>query len=288
MLEEVISLSQGLGTNSTDQRFSTMNKDYWFVLRSLHSRTCLHARAVLSLLRDGLVDPAWGQWRICHELATIATFIATKPDMAPRYKSYSLVNKFHLAEELYEQRDVEAPSESELDGLKELADAVQQDLQMAYSHGPSSRDYAWSGLRGFKDIEASVYQEAVWNPRGQYIYASERLHGAPKAGDPFKPGLDSPVFVVGPKDSGLTGPADLTAISIGNVTDALMLNSARTREDEEKLVPLAVKIRLLGAICWILDPEIFCPTCGGYTPGASPPDLIPEEHRPEPCSCNGT
>ena len=88
MLEEVISLGEALGTDSRSPRFESMNDAYWAAMRSLHARTCLHARGVLALLSNGLVDPAWPQWRVCHESSTIARFIAEKPEMVPRYLNY--------------------------------------------------------------------------------------------------------------------------------------------------------------------------------------------------------
>ena len=67
-------------------------------------RTCLHARAVLTLLSNGLVDPALAQWRVCHESSTIARFITNDPEMAPRYMNFSYVNKYHLARQLRSDR----------------------------------------------------------------------------------------------------------------------------------------------------------------------------------------
>ena len=285
MLEEIVSLCESLGADPTSPRFKAMDETYWAVLRSLHSRTCLHARSVLALLSNGLVDPAWAQWRICHESSTISRFIADTPEMASRYMRYSLVNKYHLANELYDSGHEESPTKPELDELKRMADAAKQDLQSIYGHGSNSKVYAWSGLRNFRDIEAAVFQGEAWNPRGEYILASERVHSAPNAGEPVEVGEDSSVLLVGPIDSGLTGPADLTSLSIVAATQALVQNASCTREDEEKLEELAAKGRTIGAMCWILDPEIFCCDCGGYRLGASPPNLIPRYERPEPCSC---
>ena len=285
LLEEIISLSESLGTDPTAPRFEPMDQTYWTVIRSLHSRTCLHARSVLALLSHGLVDPAWAQWRICHESSTTARFIAETPEMASRYLQYSVVNKYHLANELHKSRHEEAPTKPELDELQRMAEDVQQDLRDAYGRGISSRDYAWSGFRSFRDIEVAVFRGEEWNLRGEYILASERVHSTPNAGEPLQVGDNPPLFVVGPMDSGLTGPADLTSLSIVLSTEALVLNASCTTEDEIKLEELAVKCRLVGAMCWALDPEIICPDCGGYKDGASPPDLIPVDERPEPCSC---
>ena len=285
MLEEVIALSESLGADHQPPRFEAMDKTYWSVLRSLHARTCLHARAVLALLAKGLVDPAWGQWRMCHESSTTAKFIAMDPEMASRYMRYSLVNKYHLANELYTSEDSEAPTKEELDKLKDIAEVVQQDLRLAYGRRLKSRDYAWSGRETFRKIEAEVFHGTEWRPRAHFIWASERVHSAPNAGEPHEVGDNPPVFVVGPRNGGLTGPADLTSLSVKLATEALMLNSLRRGEDEDKLQEFFDKCRMIGAMCWILDPEIFCHECGGYRDGASPPDVIPIDERPEPCSC---
>ena len=285
LLEEIIALSESLGADSRSPRFAAMDEPYWGALRSLHSRTCLHARSVLALLSNGLVDPAWAQWRICHESSTIANFIADNPEMACRYMRYSLVNKYRLAKELNDSGHSEAPSKSELNQLKGLADVVKRDLRSVYGHRIGSGDYDWSGLRKFRDIEAEVFQGEAWNPRGHFILASERVHSAPNAGEPVEVGDNSLAFIVGPTNGGLTGPADLTSLSIAAVTEALMQNASCSTDDEGKLEELLERCRIVGAMCWALDPEIPCAGCGGYKAGASPPDLIPANQRPEPCSC---
>ena len=285
MLEEVISLGEALGTDSRSPRFESMNDAYWAAMRSLHARTCLHARGVLALLSNGLVDPAWPQWRVCHESSTIARFIAEKPEMAPRYLNYSYVNKYQMARELYEIESNQAPGNVELNNLKKLADRVQQDLEKDYGHSQSSRDYGWSGRRSFKDIEAEVSKGDAWNPRGEYRLSSERVHSASNAGEPFREDGGRLVFVVGPKNSGLTGPVDLTSIAITRATMALLLNASCSRQDLNKLRELSIKSRLPGALSWIVDPEIICTRCGGHVKGASPPELMPEEQRPKPCTC---
>ena len=105
MLEEVISLSESFGADSRSPRFESMTDEYWIVMRSIHARTCLHAGGVLALLTNGLDDPAWVQWRVCHESATIARFIAAAPEMAHRYLNYSYVNKYHLAKKTVRNRE---------------------------------------------------------------------------------------------------------------------------------------------------------------------------------------
>ena len=80
--------------------------------------------------------------------------------------SYSVVNKYHLASELYDSGHNEAPTKSELDELKTVVEAVQEGFREVYGHGANSKGYAWSGLGSFKAIEAEVFQGEAWNPRG--------------------------------------------------------------------------------------------------------------------------
>ena len=286
MLEKVISLSESLGAEAGSPRFGSMTDEYWLVMRSLHARTCLYARGVLALLTNGLVDPAWSQWRDCHESATIARFIADSPEMAPRYLEFTYVNKYKLAKELYDIRSNQAPTRAELDHLEKLADEVKQDLKRDYGRSGISNYYGWSGLGDFKDIEAEVSKGDAWNPRGEYMFSGERIHAAPNAGEPIQEESGRLVFVVGPMNSGLTGPADLTSITVSRATVALLQNAESDDKDLEKMREIQIKGRALGAIAWMVDPEISCPECGGYVQGASPPELIPEESRPDPCYCH--
>ncbi len=289
-LEEIYSLCESFGAIGSAQRFlmadDTYDETYWAALRSLHSRTCLHARAVLALISNGLIDPAWAQWRICHETSTIANFIANRPEMARRYVNYSYVNKYHLAKYLRDTDHPETAGKSAFAELEEIAEAVLGELQGAYCRKFKPREnYAWSGLGNFRQIEDAVFEGTDWSPRGEYIMASERIHSAPNAGEPMDVDDSHQVFLVGPTNKGLAGPADLASLSVLEATTALLLNASLTAEDEEVLEAITIKRRVVGVLCWLRDPAIFCQTCGGYVSGATPPDEIPKEDRPEPCSC---
>ena len=202
--------------------------------------------------------------------------------MALRYLKFTYVNKYHLAKELYEIGSDQAPSKEELDNLEFRADQVKQALEKEYGHPPSSSYYGWSGLS--RDIETQVSKGDEWNPRGEYILAGERAHATPNAGEPLRADGGCLVFVVGPTNSGLTDPIDLTAIAVTRATMALMKNGAFNQRDLENLKDLAAKSRLPGAKAWAVDPEIVCPKCGGYVQGASPPQVLTEQGRPSACS----
>ena len=285
MLEEIISVSESLGADPKSSTFETMDKTYWQAVRSLHSRTCLHARSVLALLSFGLVDPALAQWRICHESATIASFIAESPEMASRYILFSTVSSSQLVKELRDAGDEWVLAMSELDEVESLAKDVREHIEKTYGGRRRGRDYAWSGLGSFREIEAKVFQGEKRKPRVEYLLASQQIHAAPNAGDPFVLGGGPPIFPVRPVDFGLSGIISLTSLSIVQVTEALMGNAAKTTEDGAKKNDLAVKCLTVGPMCWAVDPVNFCQDCGGYKPIASPPNFIPKSEIPKPCSC---
>ena len=289
-LEEIFSLCESFGAVGSAQRFlmadEIYNETYWAALRSLHSRTCLHARAVLTLISNGLIDPAWAQWRICHESSTIANFIASRPVMARRYIIYSYVNKYHLAKHLRDTGHPEALGKSKFAELEEIAEAVLGELQEVYCRKFKPREsYAWSGLGNFREVENAVFEGTDWKPRGEYIMASERIHAAPNAGEPRDADDGHRIFLVGPTNMGLAGPVDLASFSVLEATKALVLNASLTAEDEKVLEAIAIKRRAIGVLCWLRYPAIFCQNCGGFVPGALPPEEVPKGDRPEPCSC---
>ena len=285
MFEKTITLAQSFGADPHATYYCSEGDEYWFALRSLHSRTCLQARAVLALLANGLVDPAWAQWRVSHEAATIALFIADHPETAHRYLRHSVVSKNHLAQTLIKTGHPEAPPQDEVDQLERLADAAKQEIEREYGRRAKSRDYSWSGLGTFEQIEAEVQAGWSWRARPQYIFASDRVHAASNAGMPVMSEEDGAVFLIGPTNSGLTGPADLTCLSLMHATFALMQNAATNEEIGTKLLLLVEMRKAVGAMSWIRDPGIQCRGCGGFVEGAEPPEELPPKYRPKPCNC---
>ena len=285
VLEETITFSESFGADPHATYFSSEDDEYWFALRSLHSRTCLQARAVLALLTNGLVDPAWVQWRVSHEAATIALFISDHPETAHRYLRHSVVSKNHLAQTLIKTGHPEAPPEDEVAQLERLAGEAKREIEQEYGRRPKSRDYSWSGLATFEQIEAEVQAGWPWRARPEYIFASDRVHATANAGMPPVSEEDNAVFLVGPTNSGLTGPADLACLSLMHATFALMHNAATDDAVTTKMLLLVEMRRAVGAMSWISDPDIQCRGCGGFVEGAEPPEELPPEYRPKPCNC---
>ena len=288
LLEEAISLSESFGESPAHPIFSNMDDAYWGALRGLHARTILHARATLVLLSHGLVAPAWAHWRTCHESATITKFISKYPQTAEWYLRYEIVNKYQLAKAYSDTNHREAPTNSELRTLKELADSLKRELEEAFGRKPNSRDYGWSGHNSFKEIELKAFEGEAWIPRGEYGLASERVHAAPNAFEVVDVGDGRYETPIGPTNIGLTGPADLTALSVLSGTEALIANGTFTSEIADRIIELRVKCQFVGVLCWMVDPYIICDECGGHFPDAVPPDEIPVELKPIPCRCESS
>ena len=285
MFEESITLAESFGANPQSPRFQRLDDEYWAALRSLHSRTCLHSRAVLVLLANGLVDPAWVQWRLCHEASVLSRFLAIHPERAVRYLRHSAISKNHLAQSLINTGHFEAPTDDEAGELEKLSNSVKQELADEYGRKPKSRNYSWSGLSTFAEIESEAESEWAWKARPQYILASDKVHANANAGRPVALADGSKGFLVGATNAGLTDPLDLSSLSLLCSTVALLKNAVPDPEDNEKLRHLLVLQRTIGAMAWISDPAIRCYNCDGYVVGARPPKELPPEVVPPPCEC---
>ena len=284
--EQTITLATSFGDDPKTPYFDSEDAEYWHVIRSLHARTCLHARGVLALLTNGLIDPAWVQWRACHESATIALFIADDPKMAPRYLRHSLVNEHHFAQTLYgKEEDHDAFTKSDLDYLNASAESVKRQHEQDYGYLSKSRDYSWSGLQNFAQIETCVQEGWCSKTRPEYAYASERVHAAPIGAIGVTDDQENVWFPVGPMNGGLTDPADLTCRSIMHATLALMSRARPASSDLDQLLELVARCQTLGSWFWLTDPAMFCRDCGGHVPEASPPEEIPDFEKPGPCRC---
>ena len=283
--EKTIALAESFGVNPRAPYFKSSSDDYWLALRSLHSHTCLHARAVLVLLTNGLVNPAWVQWRVCHEAATIALFIADHPETAHRYLQHAPIEKDHLAQSMIKTSHPDAPPKNDVRNLKKLAQATKRSLKQEYDSNINSRNYSWSGLSSFAQIEAEVQGGWRWQTRPEYIFASQHTHAAANVSMPTESEYGSQGFITGPTNGGLTGPADLTCLSLMQATLALMTEASTLPENDVDLLRLEKLVQIVGVSFWLGDPLIICSRCGGFFDGANPPEELNSAKRPQPCNC---
>src|SRR5260370_36714366 len=70
------------------------------VLARSHARACQIVEEILCLLECGLSDGAMARWRTLHEVAVVASFVATHgEDLAERYVSHQAVESKRAADD---------------------------------------------------------------------------------------------------------------------------------------------------------------------------------------------
>lgn len=220
-------------------------KDLTLVLRDLHMKSCRIAAEILCLLRGGYADGAHARWRSLHELAVIASFIAThKGDLPRRYRDHAY---WDVARGAKEYQDHCAALGHEPHEPAVMAKFESDKLAMNHKYGNSfNQEYGWaasvlpSGQSGLAAIERHAGLDH-WRP--YYKMACHAIHGGAQglnfALGNSKTGSQAPL--TGASDLGLLDPAQCTAISLGLVTAALFTH----RPNLDSLVATEV-VRLLG------------------------------------------
>ncbi len=196
-------------------------------LTRLHAKACQTSSAILILLRFGYADDANARWRSLHEIAVVGHFLRQGgEELAQRYLLHDAIQRYRIACALrdYADRTNEVPlPESDFEGLK-----AEHDELIARFGKQFGKDYGWaeSVLKKkdpkLSDIELFVKSDH-WRP--YYRLASGNVH--PNAhGIYFRLGLrkeSDNILLVGPSNFGLADPGHSTAVSLLNITIALLM-----------------------------------------------------------------
>ncbi len=193
-----------------------------------HARACHIAQEILCLLKAGFADAAHARWRALHEVTATGMFIARHGhDCAERFYFHDIVDSYDgmLEHKKYEDRLQEkAPSQEELDSCK-----VEYDELIARYGKKFADHYGWASYLfpkhrrvGFTAIEKNVGLDHM---RPYYRWASQNIHSGSK-GMRNRLGLceaKDDILLVGQSNSGMTDPAHATAISLNQITCALLM-----------------------------------------------------------------
>lgn len=192
-----------------------------------HARACHIANEILCLLKNGFADAAHARWRALHEVAATAMFIAKHGnECAERFYYHEIIDSYNvmIEHEKYEHRlQAKGPSVEEISNCK-----IQLD-QLIKKYGKKYADnYGWASYLfpnhnkvGFGAIEKDVQLEHM---RPYYKWASQNIHAGSKAMR-SRLGLcetDEDILLVGQSNSGMTDPANATAISLMQITTTLL------------------------------------------------------------------
>jgi hypothetical protein len=230
LLETIIAIAAEAGAdfNQEWRPSASVEKDYAFdALIRLHARACQIASEVLTLLRCGYADGAHARWRSLHELTVVALFISQNGrDVAEQYLLHDTVESYKAAEQYQKYAPVlgyEPFTGDELRKMRERRDAAVQHFGK-----PCGEEYGWAVKAlnrkcvTFCDIERAVGLQH-WRPF--YKMACQNVHANAK-GLFMKLGLhpQGPDYLLaGASNFGLADPGHGTAISLSQITTALLV-----------------------------------------------------------------
>lgn len=225
---------------------SEQNDCVFEVLTRLHARACQIASEILALLRSGYGDGAHARWRSLHEIAAVGFFIQSAGnEVAERYLLHNAIESYRAAQQYQEHCKAlgyEPLTEKELDEIESEYQHLLSRFGSAYKE-----NYGWaaSAIRKnptFRDIEQEV---GLNHLRPFYRMASHNVHANPK-GIFFKLGLYSSqeILLAGPSNTGLADPGHGAAISLGQITIALL----GTRPNIDRLVICSILTKLMEEI----------------------------------------
>lgn len=223
----VIAEESGAAFNDAHRATAAATKDYQFeALTHLHARALLVAREVLCLLYGGFPDGALSRWRTLHEVTAIALFIrAHDGELSHRYLASFHFNALRAAKQLNE---FATRANLKPYSTKEMAEFGRRCEALECRFGKEMRnEYGWAATvlnnpkPTFSDIEKAVKLDH-WRPR--YKWASQHTHGGHRPTGTLLGTTESsnPVFLVGQSNSGFTDPIHMSAISLTQLTHALL------------------------------------------------------------------
>ena len=221
-------MEEGARFNDLFRGQDSENNDYVCeALTRLHARGCQVGFEILTLLAHGFADGAHARWRTLHELAVVALFIGERGQaIAERFLQHTGVTAYVAAKQ-YKKHcaalGYSPISSKELDELK----ATHNSLLKQYGDS-FGRDYGWAAgvvarnRPTFADIEKCVSLDHL---RPFYKLANLNIH-ADSRGVVYRigtPPQNGNLLLAGPSVFGLADPGQNTAVSINQLTAALLL-----------------------------------------------------------------
>ena len=232
LLELLVELAEEVGNeviehSRADEDRGNVRNHTFDALVSIHARGCQMSWAILALLRSGFADDAHARWRSLHEMAVVSGFISEHgEDVAERYLLHEIVEQRKLAR-AYKKHEIRAKldplTQADIEALDERYDALVARFGKAFG-----LDYGWAASAlgkerpTFVDIEEHVGLDHL---RPYYVMANQNVHPNSHANF-FKLRLDEigrgAVLLAGPSNLGLANPGHGVAISLTQITVALV------------------------------------------------------------------
>ena len=244
LLELTVEIAQEVAKGVGDQVAAgevSVDEHTFRAIWAVTARACLMSRAILALLRSGFADDAHARWRDLRELAVVSNFIGEHGEVvAERYLLHEAIQQRKLARAYKEHEDragLEPLTQAEIDALDERCEALVARFGKCFNE-----DYGWaaSALRNKQPSLAIIEHAAELDHfRPYYRMASDNVH-ANSHGLSYKMGGFSPVreiLLAGPSSMGLANPGHGTALSLNQITAALV-STAPTLDSLTELTAL--------------------------------------------------
>ena len=227
LLRFLVTISRELGSESNvEMRVAANSKksNLIEVVTRCHARACTLVEEVLCLLSAGFADGAMARWRTLHEIAVVALFIQQHgEEVAERYVGHLAVDSYKAASEYRDWQDrlgLEPISDKDFEDMRKASEAAVERFGRHFRG-----DYGWAADTlgkepKFVDIERDVRLNAL---RTYYRMAGHSIHANPQ-GAFFSLGLmqETPTLLAGPSNAGLADPGHSAAISLTQVSSALV------------------------------------------------------------------
>ncbi|KRP85955.1 hypothetical protein AOQ73_36360 [Bradyrhizobium pachyrhizi] len=193
----------------------------------IHARSLLVTNECICLMKSGYPDGALARWRTLHELNVVAALLSdNSTEVALRYLVSFDLRALEAGKQMkkYAARSgMEPPTDAEIEALRVRCEAhLKRWPSMA-----QSGDYGWaSDVVNSKRPSLLDLEEAVgldhWRPR--FKWSSQHNHGGHRPVGSLLAVTEArePIFITGPSNSGMVDPLHMTAISLANMTTALL------------------------------------------------------------------
>jgi Family of unknown function (DUF5677) len=245
LLRFLVTISRELGSESNvEMRVAANSKESNLieVVTRCHARACTLVEEIICLLSAGFPDGAMARWRTLHEVAVVALFIQQHgEDIAERYVRHLAVDSYKAASEYRECQDrlgLQPISDKDFEEMRTASEAAVEHFGRNFRG-----DYGWAADAlgkepKFVDIERHVRLNAL---RTYYRMAGHSIHANPK-GAFFSLGLmqETPTLLAGPSNAGLADPGHSAAISLTQVSSALVV----VHPTFDNLVGLAIMAKI--------------------------------------------
>ena len=196
------------------------------ILTRLHARACQIAEEVICLMENGFADGAMARWRTMQEISAVCYLIEQHGDsLAERYVAHQIVEARSAAiqyRKFYERLGQDPITDVEFENIESAYRSALQQYGSDFGE-----QYGWAvGYVGRtrRPTMADIQKAAnIDHLSPYYKMASHNVHANPK-GVFFRLGHigESEVLLAGPSNAGLTDPGHATALSLMQISSALM------------------------------------------------------------------